>query len=143
MQAHEDLRLMPLRSIENAFTKGLTHFGRIDVVCNSKLTTPSSLLGEITDQCLLDAGYGMTGCFESLTDAQVRHQLEVNFFGLVSVTRKALAIMRDHNKPQGGRILQITSIAGHIGIPMASMYCASKWAVEGFSEALANELNAE
>lgn len=134
---------MSLRSIENAFAKGLAHFGRIDVVCNSKLTILSSFERKIIDLCRLDAGYGMTGCFESLTDAQVRHQLEVNFFGLVSVTRKALAIMRDHNKPQGGRILQITSIAGHIGIPMASMYCASKWAVEGFSEALANELNAE
>ncbi|CAK4024901.1 uncharacterized oxidoreductase -like [Lecanosticta acicola] len=109
-------------SIENAFSKGLAHFGRIDVVVNN-------------------AGYGLVGAFESLTDAQIRHEFEVNFFGLVNVTRKALQVMRDLNKePQGGRILQISSIAGHVGLPMTSMYCASKWAVEGFTESVRNEI---
>lgn len=51
--------------------------------------------------------------------------------------------MREHNKPSGGRILQITSIGGQRGVPTFSIYCASKWAVEGFTEALSLELKPE
>lgn len=51
--------------------------------------------------------------------------------------------MRDKNKPQGGRIQQVTSIGGQRGVPFFSAYCASKWAVEGFTEALSNELKPE
>lgn len=68
--------------------------------------------------------------------------MEVNFFGLIDVTRTALETMRDQ-KPQGGTIQQVTSIGGQRGVPLFSIYCASKWAVEGFTEALSHELKPE
>lgn len=69
--------------------------------------------------------------------------MEVNYFGLINVTRKALETMRDVNKPAGGKIQQITSIGGQRGVPTFSIYCSSKWAVEGFTEALSKELKPE
>lgn len=100
--------------IDRAFKEALNKFGRIDVLCNN-------------------AGYGLCGPLETLTDEQIRFQMEVNFFGLINVTRKALEVMRDVNKPQGGLIQQVTSIGGQRGVPTFSIYCASKWAVEGFT----------
>lgn len=80
-------------------------FGRIDVVCNN-------------------AGYGLAGCFEELTSEQIRTQMEVNFFGLIDVTRIALETLREKQKPQGGLIQQVTSIGGQRGVPFFSAYCA-------------------
>lgn len=112
------------KSVATAFEKGLAAFGRVDVVVNN-------------------AGYGLSGEFESLSEKQIRTQMEINFFGLIKVTKKALEVMREHNKPAGGRILQVTSIGGQRGVPTFSIYCASKWAVEGFTEALSTELKPE
>ena len=111
-------------SIDQAFETAIKHFGRIDVVVNN-------------------AGYGLSGEFESLSDRQIRKQMEVNFFGPADVTRKALETMRERNDPRGGRILQISSMAGQRGMPTFSIYCASKWAIEGFSEAVSKELKPE
>ena len=69
--------------------------------------------------------------------------MEVNYFGLLDVTRKALEIMREQNKPPGGKIQQVTSIGGQRGVPTFTIYCSSKWAVEGFTEALSKELKPE
>ena len=93
------------KSIENAFDQALKKFGRIDVVCNN-------------------AGYGLAGCFEELTSEQIRTQMEVNFFGLIDVTRIALETLREKQKPQGGLIQQVTSIGGQRGVPFFSAYCA-------------------
>lgn len=68
--------------------------------------------------------------------------MEVNFFGLLDVTRKALETMRGQS-PIGGVIQQVTSIGGQRGVPFFSIYCASKWAVEGATEALSKELKPE
>jgi len=119
-----DLDVTDQKSIDQAFDKAISQFGRIDVVVNN-------------------AGYGLSGEFESLSDRQIRTQMEVNFFGLINVTRKALETMREVNKPQGGKIQQITSIGGQRGVPTFSIYCASKWAVEGYTEALNAELKPE
>ncbi|GAM82115.1 hypothetical protein ANO11243_000940 [Dothideomycetidae sp. 11243] len=119
-----DLDVTKKESIDAAFAKALDHFQRIDVVVNN-------------------AGYGLSGAFETLSDKQLRTQMEVNFFGLLDVTRKALETMRDKNKPQGGLIQQVTSIGGQRGVPSFSIYCASKWAVEGFTEALSHEIKPE
>lgn len=78
-------------SIKKTFDDALKKFGRIDVVCNN-------------------AGYGLAGCFEELKEDQIRQQMEINFFGLLDVTRTALETMRDKQKPQGGLIQQVTSI---------------------------------
>ncbi len=111
-------------SIAAAFAATLARFGRVDVVVNN-------------------AGYGLAGAFEEYTDEQVRRQMEVNFFGVLDVTREALAVMRDRQTPPGGLIQQITSIGGQRGVPLFTAYCASKWAVEGFTEALSHELKPE
>jgi NAD(P)-dependent dehydrogenase (short-subunit alcohol dehydrogenase family) len=68
--------------------------------------------------------------------------MEVNFFGLIAVTRKAMEVMREQ-KPSGGVIQQVTSIGGQRGVPTFSIYCASKWAVEGFTEAVSLEVKPE
>ena len=89
-------------------------YGKIDVLVNN-------------------AGYGLGGFFEDLTEHEIRNQLETNFFGLQSVTREALPLLR---KIKGSKIINISSIAGLVGSPGLSAYNASKWAVEGFSESL-------
>lgn len=90
-----------------------------------------------------NAGYGLAGEFESYTDEQLRKQMEVNFFGLMNVTRAGLEVMRETNKPQGGLIQNVTSVGGQIGVPFFSVYCASKWAVEAFTETVSKELKPE
>ena len=111
-------------SIKAAFATALKKFHRIDVVVNN-------------------AGYGLAGAFEEYTDAQIRQQFEINFFGLLDVTREALVTLRDKQSPPGGVIQQITSIGGQRGVPLFSAYCASKWAVEGFTESLSHEVKPE
>lgn len=118
------LDVLDKSSISSAFDTALKKFGRIDVVCNN-------------------AGYGLAGCFEEYNEDEIRRQMEINFFGLLDVTRTALETMRDKNSPPGGRIQQVTSIGGQRGFPTFSLYCASKWAVEGFTEALSAELKPE
>lgn len=109
--------------VESAFKAAVDKFKRVDVVVNN-------------------AGYGLSGVFEELTDAQLRTQMEVNFFGLLNVTRKAMDVMRTQS-PSGGLIQQVTSIGGQRGVPTFSIYCASKWAVEGFTEAVSQEVKPE
>ena len=69
-------------------------------------------------------------------------QMDINFFGLAQVTRKAMSVMRTQSPP-GGVIQQVTSIGGQLGFPLFNTYCASKWAVEGFTEALSKEVKPE
>jgi len=109
--------------IDAAFKSALDKFGRVDVVVNN-------------------AGYGLCGVFEELTEDQIRTQMDVNFFGLTAVTRKAMAVMREQ-KPSGGLIQQVTSVGGQRSMPLFSIYCASKWAVEGFTEAISQETKPE
>lgn len=108
------------KAINDAFAATLEQFSRVDVVVNN-------------------AGYGLSGCFEEFTDEQIRKQMEVNYFGLIDVTRKAMETMREQ-KPSGGLIQQVTSIGGQRGMPTFSIYNSSKWAVEGFTEAISQEV---
>ncbi|KAF2817672.1 NAD(P)-binding protein [Mytilinidion resinicola] len=117
-----DLDVTDTSSINKAFEAALKKFKKVDVVVNN-------------------AGYGLSGEFESLSEKQIRTQMEVNFFGLINVTRRALEVMREQKT--GGRIQQVTSVGGQIGFPTYSIYCASKWAVEGFSEAVQKEQKPE
>lgn len=109
--------------IDSSFSSALKQFNRVDVVVNN-------------------AGYGLCGPFEEVTLEQGRIQMEVNFFGLTQVTRKAMEVMREQ-KPSGGLIQNVTSVGGQIGVPTYSFYCASKWAVEGFTETLSKEVKPE
>jgi NAD(P)-dependent dehydrogenase (short-subunit alcohol dehydrogenase family) len=92
--------------------------GRIDVVLNN-------------------AGYGLAGAVEEVSEQQVRDQFDVNVFGALWVTQAVLPVMR---RQGGGHILQMSSIAGVTTYPNLGMYCASKWALEAIGETLAQEV---
>ena len=105
-------------SIDAAFAAVVKDHGRIDVVVNN-------------------AGYGVDGAFEGMSDAVIEKQFNTNVFGLMRVTRAAITHMREQG---GGTIIQIASMGGRITFPMFSIYHGTKWAVEGFSESLMYEL---
>ena len=92
-------------------------FGRLDVVVNN-------------------AGYGDIAPFEQLSSERFKALVDTNFYGVVNVTRAALPIMR---KQRSGCILQISSVGGRLALPGSTAYHAAKWAVGGFTEALAQE----
>ena len=94
------------------------HFGRLDIVVNN-------------------AGYGHFGMVEELTEAEIRAQLETNVLGALWVTQAALPYLREQG---GGHILQVSSIGGISAFRNTGAYHASKWALEGFSQSLAQEV---
>jgi NAD(P)-dependent dehydrogenase (short-subunit alcohol dehydrogenase family) len=96
------------------------HFGRLDVIVNN-------------------AGYGQFGMLEELTEQEARAQIETNTFGALWVTQAALPFLREDG---GGRIIQVSSIGGISAFGNIGIYNASKWALEGFSQALAQEVDA-
>ncbi|TRU12050.1 MAG: SDR family oxidoreductase [Microcystis sp. Msp_OC_L_20101000_S702] len=89
------------------------------------------------DVLINNAGNGLGGFAEDISLEQFRTQFETNFFGLVTLTQQVVTYMRERHQ---GQIINVSSIAGLIGIPSLSSYCASKFAVEGFSECLRYEL---
>jgi NAD(P)-dependent dehydrogenase (short-subunit alcohol dehydrogenase family) len=112
------LDVADLKTIEKSIAAGIAHFGRIDAVVNN-------------------AGYGQNGLFEGLTREQVLDQFKVNVFGVMDVIRSLLPHFRQNG---GGTIINISSGAGLYTLPMTSIYCASKFALEGFTEAISYEL---
>jgi NAD(P)-dependent dehydrogenase (short-subunit alcohol dehydrogenase family) len=100
-----------------AVAQATERFGRIDVLVNN-------------------AGYGYQASVEEADDKEIRDQFEANVFGLFSMTRAVLPIMR---RQRSGHVINITSVAGLIGFPGSGYYAASKHAVEGFSDALVAE----
>ncbi len=92
--------------------------------------------GEL-DVLVNNVGMSSFGALETLHDAHIRDTMETNFFSAVDLTRAVLPTMRHQ---MGGRVLFVTSIAGLTGIPGESIYCASKFALEGLAESLAFEV---
>ncbi len=105
-------------SIRSAIESTLEVFGRIDVVVNN-------------------AGYGLFGPFEAATSEQIERQFETNVLGLMNVCREILPYFRERKK---GMIVNIASVGGRLTFPFYSLYHATKWAVEGFSESLQYEV---
>jgi NAD(P)-dependent dehydrogenase (short-subunit alcohol dehydrogenase family) len=93
-------------------------------------------LGRI-DVVVSNAGYGLMGAAEELTDEQVEHQIATNLTGSIRLIRATLPHLRAQG---GGRILQLSSVGGQAAWPGGSLYHATKWGVEGFAEALAGEV---
>ncbi|CAO3433217.1 oxidoreductase [Azospirillum endophyticum] len=101
-----------------AIQAAIDRFGRIDVLVNN-------------------AGFGLLGRFEEIEAADIERQFATNVFGLFHVTRAVLPVMRQQ---RSGRILNLSSIGGVLGFAGASVYCSTKFAVEGFSDSLALEV---
>ena len=89
------------------------------------------------DLLVNNAGVGSMGLFEDSSPEYLRRVMEVNFFSLVEMTRLALPLLRAGVRPM---LVNVSSILGHRGVPHSSEYCASKFAVQGFSESLRAEL---
>lgn len=108
-------------SVKSAIAQTIATFGRIDVVVNN-------------------AGYGLTGGLEELTDAEARANFDVNVFGSLNVIRNVLPQLRQQNS---GHIINVASIGGFTGLfPGFGIYCATKFAVHGFTESLSEEVKA-
>jgi len=93
-------------------------------------------LGRI-DVVVSNAGYGLFGAGEEVGDAQIRQQIDTNLNGSIALIRAALPHLRAQG---GGRILQVSSEGGQIAYPNFGLYHASKWGIEGFIEAVAQEV---
>lgn len=93
--------------------------------------------GGTLDALINNAGVSVAGAFEDLSEDDVRRVMETNFFGVLSLTRQVLPVMRARRQ---GRLVFITSEAAFFGLPANSVYSASKWAVEGWAESLAYDL---
>lgn len=89
------------------------------------------------DAVVHNAGVAVESAFEDLSEADARRIMETNFFGVLEVTRVVLPVMRTQRQ---GRILVVSSDSAFAGEPANSVYCASKWAIEGWSESLAYEI---
>ena len=105
-------------SVRRGVESVLNRAGRLDAVVNC-------------------AGFGIGGSIEDTSLDEARRQFETNFFGILRVCRAALPTLRAQS---GGRIVNVSSIAGRIGLPYQGLYSATKYAIEGFSEALRMEL---
>lgn len=119
----EGVPLLPLdvrdaASVAACLATVLARAGRVDVLVNN-------------------AGYGLAGAVEEVTPADLQAQLETNLIGVARVTRAVLPVMRAQG---GGRIVAVSSMAGQIGLPFFGAYAASKFALEGYMEALRHEV---
>ncbi|WP_125723728.1 oxidoreductase [Flavobacterium ustbae] len=114
-----EMDLINEKSVKTAIDKTINHFQTIDVLVNN-------------------AGYGLLGALEELTDAEARKNYEVNVFGLLNVIRNAMPILRAN---QSGHIFNISSVGGYYGeFPGWGIYCSTKFAVAGLTESLAAEI---
>ncbi|MDR6514535.1 SDR family NAD(P)-dependent oxidoreductase [Chryseobacterium camelliae] len=105
--------------VQSSVAKTVEHFGNLDVIVNN-------------------AGYGQLGTLEELTDEEAKANFEVNVFGSLNVIRNAMPYLREQ---RSGKIFNISSIGGYAGnFPGWGIYCSTKFAVAGFTEALAEEI---
>jgi len=105
-------------SIKKATSDAIESFGKIDVVLNN-------------------AGYGLMGAFETSSKDQIKREFETNLFGAMDVTK---AFLPHFKQNKGGLFINLTSIGGLLALPFLSLYHSTKFALEGFSESIAYEL---
>lgn len=114
----QQLDVTDAESIRKAVSDTLSRFGTIEAVVNN-------------------AGYGLVGPFEGATPEQIERQLGTNLVGVMNVVREILPVFRSQG---GGVIANVSSVGGRVTFPLYSLYHATKWGLEGFSEALQFEL---
>jgi NADP-dependent 3-hydroxy acid dehydrogenase YdfG len=112
------LDVMDETSIKKAIEDSISEFGTIDVLFNN-------------------AGYGLVGAFEAMSQEQIKKQFDTNVFGVMNVTK---AILPHFRAKKNGMIINTTSMGGLITFPLYSVYHSTKWALEGFMESLQFEL---
>ncbi|WP_215397157.1 SDR family oxidoreductase [Rheinheimera oceanensis] len=112
------LDLTEVHQIREVVDAAFVEFGRIDIIVSN-------------------AGYGLFGAAEELNDAQISRQIATNLTGSIQLIRAALPHLREQG---GGRIVQVSSEGGQISYPNFSLYHATKWGIEGFIEAVAQEV---
>ena len=113
-----NLDITKANEINSAIDTALSTFGRVDVLVNN-------------------AGFGTLGAVEEIEDEQVRKQFEVNCFGTLNLTKALLPHFRNRGS---GHILNVSSVGGFTSFPGTGIYSATKFAIEGYSEALAKEI---
>ena len=114
-----ELNLMDNEDVQSAVVKTVDHFGQLDVVVNN-------------------AGYGQIGTLEELTDKEARANFDINVFGTLNVIRNTVPYLREQ---KSGHLFNISSIGGYFGnFPGWGIYCATKFAVAGLTESLAEEI---
>lgn len=106
-------------TINNAIKEGIDKFGTIDTLVNN-------------------AGLGIAGPMEGFTDEQIRHQFDVNLFGIINTMKGVLPLMR---AKKSGTVINVASIGGRVAFPYFSIYMASKHAVEGLTDSMQYELD--
>lgn len=114
------LDIADVAAVPAVMEKLIGDYGRLDVLVNN-------------------AGFALAGFLEDVTVDELRRQMETNFFGHVAVTKAVLPVMR---RQRSGHILMVTSIAGRCANPVIGSYSASKFALEGWTEALRLEMQA-
>lgn len=107
--------------VKSAVRDVIEKFGRLDAIVNN-------------------AGFGSVAPFETMSEEEVRAHFETNVFGALNLIREVLPHMRENG---GGRIINVTSICGRMTLPLMTAYCATKWALDGFSEALSFEVKSK
>lgn len=114
-----EVSLTDPENVKSAIEKSIEHFGQLDVIVNN-------------------AGYGQIGTLEELSDEEARANFDINVFGTLNVIRNAMPYLR---KQRSGHIFNISSIGGYSGnFPGWGIYCATKFAVAGLTESLAEEI---
>ena len=114
----EELDVTDIAAIRTVIERSFAQLGRIDVIISN-------------------AGYGLFGAAEELSDAQVEHIVATNLVGPIQLIRAVLPHLRAQG---GGRVIQISSYGGQVAFPGISMYHATKWGIEGFVESVAQEV---
>ena len=114
------LDVTDIASVEKAAASIIEDFGTVDTILNN-------------------AGYAISGLFETATPEEIHHQFDVNVYGVMNVMRAFLPHFRGN---KAGEFLNVTSFGGVIGFPLVSIYNSTKFAIEGLSEAMSHELRA-
>jgi NAD(P)-dependent dehydrogenase (short-subunit alcohol dehydrogenase family) len=114
----EKLDVTDVAAIREAVERSFARLGRIDVIVSN-------------------AGYGLFGAAEELSDVQIDHMIATNLVGSIQLIRAVLPHLRAQG---GGRIIQISTYGGQVAFPGNSMYHATKWGIEGFVESVAQEV---